>query len=149
MSIQLREVNESNWIQVIRLKVTPEQEKFVASNVFSIAQSKIQPFWITRAIYDGETLVGFIMYGLERQESEFDGYWICRLMVDHQQQQKGYGKAAMEMAIQSIRESGYTDPIFVSFVVDNGVSEKLYQSLGFEDTGKVVEGEKIYRLSSI
>ncbi|MDQ3022240.1 MAG: hypothetical protein M3R36_16955 [Bacteroidota bacterium] len=43
MNIILREVTKENYLEAIKLKVTLEQNNFVASNIFSIAQSKFYP----------------------------------------------------------------------------------------------------------
>jgi diamine N-acetyltransferase len=148
MTITLQNITEDNWIAAIRLKVRPDQTHFVASNAVSLAQSKFQPFWNTKGIYDGDTMVGFTMYGLEESGEEWDGYWICRLMVDQTQQGKGYGRAAMEAILQEIGASGYKGLVYISFEPENTVAEALYRSLGFEDTGKMTDDntEKIFML---
>lgn len=48
---------------VIGTKVTPEQEDFVAPNLYSIAEAYVEPSWTPLAIYAGEELVGFSMFG--------------------------------------------------------------------------------------
>ena len=60
--VELRPVTKKNFEQVIRLEVSQDQLRYVASNLYSIAESKIFPECIPLAIYDGEKLVGFIMY---------------------------------------------------------------------------------------
>ncbi|HEY8601681.1 MAG TPA: hypothetical protein VIL85_24860, partial [Thermomicrobiales bacterium] len=70
MTVSLRDVTKENWQECIKLKLTPEQEHFVASNTYSLAESKFMPTFIPQAIYanmdgiEGETMVGFVMYGL-------------------------------------------------------------------------------------
>ncbi|MCK4258931.1 MAG: GNAT family N-acetyltransferase [Halanaerobiales bacterium] len=146
MNITLREINSENWRPVIKLKVSPDQEKFVASNIYSIAQSKIEPEWNINAIYNEEKLVGFLMHGISIEGGEFDGYWICRLMIDHQYQGKGYGKAGMIELLKSIKETGHSGDIYISFEPENEVAEKLYSKLGFEDTCKMDDEEKVFCL---
>jgi len=62
MTINLRDITNENWIECIFLTTNKEGkhfvcEKFVASNALSLAQSKVQKGWITKAIYNGETMV--------------------------------------------------------------------------------------------
>jgi diamine N-acetyltransferase len=38
-------------------------EEFVASNAVLLAQSKVQEEWISQAIYVGDTMVRFTMFG--------------------------------------------------------------------------------------
>ena len=58
MTMTLREIGRENWEQCVRLEVAPEQERFVASNAVSLAQSKYEPEWTPLALYDGEEMVG-------------------------------------------------------------------------------------------
>ena len=145
MNVTLQEITSDNWMQAIKLKVDSSQENFVATNVFSIAQSKVEPYWVTRAIYEDQTMVGFLMYGLEMEGNDLDGYWICRLMIDKGYQGKGYGKTAMQIVIDVIKETR-ADKIFISFEPENATAEKLYEGLGFYDTGHIEDGEKVYRI---
>lgn len=62
MNINFEEVNKDNWIDCIMLTTNTNGEKtlfeeFVASNAISIAQSKAEDGWNTRAIYDGSKSV--------------------------------------------------------------------------------------------
>ena len=61
MVITFRDINQDNFYECMRLSVRKDQP-FVASNAFSVAESKIFPFWITKAIYADEQMVGFLMY---------------------------------------------------------------------------------------
>ena len=61
MSISLREITQDNFYACMKLSVRKDQP-FVASNSFSVAESKIFQNWITNAIYNDEEMVGFMMY---------------------------------------------------------------------------------------
>ena len=39
MVLHFREITRHNWLQCVRLKVRPEQEVYVASNAFSLAEA--------------------------------------------------------------------------------------------------------------
>lgn len=145
MAITLQPVTAENWIDCVRLKVDDDQRKFVADNVFSLAQAKFEPESVPLAIYDDATMVGFIMYHPE--DYELAKIWfIERLMVGKQYQGKGYGRAGMSTLIDQLKaQSGYI-AILISFVPENVAAEKLYTSLGFQDTGEIEEGEKVYRM---
>lgn len=146
MSITLNEITKENYLQSIKLKVNPEQEGFVAPNVYSIAQSKFYSSWKPTAIYSGSDMVGFLMYG-EDDVNEGDGtIWIIRLMIDAKFQGKGFGKAAMIKLIEHIKTNYSQDELFVSFVSDNSGAKNLYEALGFENTGRVELGELVYKL---
>jgi diamine N-acetyltransferase len=145
MTVSLRPITADNWLECIRLKVDDSQTQFVASNAFSLAQSKFEPESITLGIYNDETMVGFIMYHPE--DYELAKIWfIERLMVDKQYQGKGYGRAGMAALLDELRaHTGYT-AILISFVPTNEAARNLYEKLGFKDTGEIEEGEAVYRM---
>jgi diamine N-acetyltransferase len=66
--VELRDVTARNWRAVVALELAPEQQGLLASNLYSIAQSKFDPDARPRAIYAGEVVVGFLMYDLEQQD---------------------------------------------------------------------------------
>ncbi len=146
VKVTLQEITRQNWIGAVKLKVDREQENFVASNLFSIAQAKVEPYWHPMAIYADDTMVGFTMYGFEEEGRHLDGYWICRLMIDSRFQGKGYGKAAMQLVIDELAAEG-AERIFISFEPENTVAESLYSGLGFEDTGEIEGGERVFCLT--
>lgn len=145
MTVSLREIDSGNFRQCINLKVAEGQEKYVASNVYSIAQSKIYPSSLPFAIYSGDEMVGFVMYGFDTDDNK---YYLGRLMIDARHQGKGYGKAATLEVIERMRKIEDCREIYLSFVPENTGAEKLYTSVGFEQTGETSEsGEVIMRFS--
>jgi diamine N-acetyltransferase len=71
----------------------------VASNLYSLAESKFQSNMKPLAIYHDEVMVGFLMYGIDPDD---DNYWVYRLMVDREFQRKGYGKGAMKLLLEHL-----------------------------------------------
>ena len=140
-TVYLREINRDNWKQAIRLDVAPEQKHFVASNLYSIAEAIFNPTYVPLAIYnETETMVGFLMYGTNPDNDEL---WILRLMVDQQYQGRGYGRAVMEEIIRRLQAKPDCREIFTSYEPGNHVVARLYRSLGFEDTGRIEDGELV------
>jgi diamine N-acetyltransferase len=144
MTITLREITRDNWLPCVRLKVAPEQELFVASNGVSLAQSKYEPEWIPLAVYDDEEMVGFVMYGVNQEDGK---YWILRVMVDRRYQGQGYGRAAMRLLLDRLRATPECDEVAISYEPENDVARRLYASCGFRETGEVLEGETVARLT--
>jgi len=143
-TVYLKEINQDNWKQAIRIDVAPEQKRFVASNLYSIAEAIFNPTFAPLAIYDeAKTMVGFLMYGTNPDNDEL---WILRLMVGQQYQGRGYGRAAMEEIIRRLKAVPDCQEIFTSYKPGNHIAAKLYRSLGFEDTGRIEDGELVVRL---
>ena len=159
--LRLEKVSIDNFIPLIKLKVRKDQENFVASNVGSIAEAYVasisggypQPF----GIFLEDKPVGFLMIGyypnLEYAKKYADkdeatpyfmnqSYLIWRLMIDKKYQGKGYGKQALQLALDYI----YTFPvgkakyIWLSYEPSNETARNLYRSFGFKEAKKMPKG---------
>ena len=142
--IELRKINKDNCSECLDLKVSDEQKKYVASNVYSLAQAWVfydmsYPF----AIYSDDAMVGFVMMGYDAEKDLYD---IWRFMIDERYQNKGYGKAALKLSIEYLIAEFDIKEIFLSFEPANAVAEKLYGSAGFIRTGEMEDGEIIMKL---
>jgi diamine N-acetyltransferase len=146
--IELRPVTKENWEALIKLQVREDQKHFVASNLYSIAQSQfgdeddghwdLYPF----GIYDGDMLVGFLMYGLNFEHPEQQAF-IQRLMVDEKFQGKGYGRFGMEKLLEIFRADERIWQVGISYEPYNEGARKLYASLAFVEPGVMVYGETL------
>jgi len=142
--------------ECIELEVTPEQRDFVAHNAESLgeayARMKTGKSAAPRAIYANGVMVGFIMYKFMINELEdIYGeacYYLWRLMVDQNHQNKGYGRQALAQLLDEIRQmpSGKVDYCYTSYTPENVVAKRLYESFGFVETGQVDDGENVARL---
>lgn len=126
--VTLKDITAENWRAVTRLELADDQKKLVASNVYSLAQSKFEPDAHPRAIYAGDRLVGFIMYDVTLDDAEA---FIYRFMIDKEHQRKGYGRAAIERTIEEIRRVPGVATISISYMRDNPVARRFYASFGF------------------
>ncbi len=142
-TISLREITKGNLREIFRLKVAPDQERFVASNSISIAQAYFDRdvAWF-RAIYAGETPVGFVMLHDEPAERK---YYLWRFMVDHRYQKHGYGAQALNQVIAYVRERPGAQELLTSVVPGEGSPGAFYEKLGFAYTGEMDEGERVMR----
>lgn len=143
MRVTLRDIDRENFGRCVKLEVGEEQKGFVAPNVFSIAQSKVEPTYRVQAVYDGEEMVGFCMYGWDEEEG---CHCLARLMIDRNHQGKGYGRAATEAVIGRLRAEPGCRQIALGVNPANGAARALYESLGFVKTGEVWHGEEVMRL---
>lgn len=145
--VSLKEINEDNFRAVVGMKLEGEQSKYVASNVYSLAQAWLYPEEAKPyAIYKEEEIVGFMMLDWDEKEREC-GIW--RFMIANDQQGKGYGRKALEYAINIIKETGKFDYVSLDYAPGNNVGKHLYESVGFRETGEIEEGEIIMKLDLI
>lgn len=144
MKIELKEVTAENLKKVANLKVRESQQDFVAPNAYSVAQSKFYPSWVCLAAYAGDEPVGFVMYGTDEDDNSL---WIIRMMIDERFQGNGYGREILHAVVEHIKSRNYTKEIFLSFVPGNDMAKKLYESFGFSNTGRIEDGEIVYKLA--
>lgn len=144
-AVTLREIDRDNWEEIIKLKLADEQTSFVASNVYSLAESKFFPNMLPLAIYAGERPVGFVMFG-QHPDPRDQQYWIYRLMIDAGAQQRGYGRAAMEQVITRMTSIPGCHEIVIGYEPDNTVAARLYASLDFREAEIAPWGEQLARL---
>ena len=138
--ISLRAVTPQNFSAVIHLSVREDQKNFVASNAYSLAEAGIFPHRTPLAIYAAETPVGFLMYAFIEENQR---HWIFRLMIAADQQGRGYGRAAMRLALERMRAIPGCSQIYISYEPENDVARKLYASLGFRINGEIEGGEEV------
>ena len=143
--ISFRAITEDNFDAIIAMK-RPDDEHFVASNAYSLAQAwlyreagDVYPF----AIYDGDLPVGFMMLD---EDTEERCLIIWRLMFPEEHRFKGYGTAAIREIIRLAGESGKYDFLLIDYAPDNKVAEHVYRKLGFVPTGVFEHGEYELRL---
>jgi diamine N-acetyltransferase len=135
--IEFRPVSKENWRDCIRLKVKDEQIGFVAPNDYSLLQAYYEPENRSHpfGIYDGETMVGFIMTSEPDEIVVKEAVYIHRFMIGADFQGKGYGKAALTTFIERVRQEGRHKRIYLSYEPENKVGAQLYASVGFKELG--------------
>jgi diamine N-acetyltransferase len=147
MQVRLKEIDADNWREALGLELNPDQEHFVASNVYSLAEAYVKPEWpVYRplAVYDGEQLVGFAMYTCNPASAK--NHYVQRLMIDRRFQGRGYGRAAMAELLKLIRGNESCEEISLCVDPQNVNARSLYRSLGFEGTGEMLDGQEIFTL---
>lgn len=141
--IKLDEITADNLEVVLKLKVSKEQENFVSTTAYSLAQAYVYrenayPF----AIYADDTLVGFIMFGFYELRNQ---YTLWKFLIDEKYQNKGYGKMALALGIEYMKKQYDIKEMYTGVAIDNDVAERLYHSVGFQLTGLIESGMKELR----
>lgn len=144
--VTLREVTKDNLGQILRLKVKPDQERFVANNAISIAQAHFEEKAWFRAIYADETPVGFVML---YDDPETTDYFLWRFMIDSRYQGMHFGERAIGLLIDYVRSLPGATELMVSYVPAEGSPEPFYTGLGFIHTGEVHDGENVMKLDLV
>ena len=153
--LELKKINRKNIAEILKLEVFDNQKSFVATNNSSIIEAYIaitdNNDVFTFGIYKGDTPIGFLMIGYD-VNSDDEGapkiakgnYNIWRLMIDKKFQGKGFGKKAMDLALEFINTfpCGTAKYCWLSYESENNIARQLYKSVGFVETEEK-DGEEI------
>ncbi len=128
--IHLVEIDSGNWR--IPLKVSPDQEKYVANTTVILARAYAFRNAGSQAflIYDDVTPVGMVLY---YECPEYEEYIFSELLIDEQFQRKGYGRKATRLILDRMKEEGKYPKACLCYIEGNEAAKKLYESFGFAE----------------
>ncbi|MDH6197520.1 diamine N-acetyltransferase [Mycobacterium frederiksbergense] len=140
LNMQLEDLHQDNWEEVAELEVADDQRGFMASNLYSIAQSRFLPGFFTKAVVSENRIVGFAMYGPDPDDGHI---WLYRLMIDRHHQRRGLGRAALGRILQHVHADLHAPVLRLGVRPDNSAAKTLYESVGFRSTGQSIDDEEI------
>ncbi len=150
VSVTLREITAETVRSITDLKVSKEQECLVTSNAVSLAEALFSEEAWFRAIYYGDSPVGFVMLydeTLRKAPPPNPEVFLWRFIIDGRFQRKGIGKAALQLVIDHVLAKGVFSSIETCYVPKPGSPEGFYLSQGFEHTGKMMDDEVVLQRS--
>ncbi|MFC3122597.1 GNAT family N-acetyltransferase [Agaribacter flavus] len=138
MDINLREITKDNWLDMIDLEITKEQENYVALPAEAIAASKFYVHYVNRGIYLGNTPVGYIQYYPNLAEGKPKEIFIDQLIIDRKEQGKGYGTKAVELVLKEIKQLKSFNSVSICYVEGHDIMRKFFERFNF----KIVEQDE-------
>lgn len=93
--------------------------------------------WFRGISADGDP-VGFVMLALVTETSPHPYLW--RLLIDRFHQRRGIGGRVMSMLVEQLRGEGH-ERLMTSWSEGPGGPELFYRRIGFEPTGRMIDGE--------
>ncbi len=143
MTITLRNLTSDNFDECVDLEVREDQKRFVAPNVYSLAESHFRHECVTKAIYADEEMVGFLMYCYGE---DYPGtLYLMRFMIGEKHQKKGYAKEAMRQLLLQMEKEFPNQSVFLSTDPDNDYAIRFYEQFGFKCTGEYADDELIFK----
>lgn len=135
--IEFRQIALDNLDAVIALEVAPDQRHLVADNLYSIAQSALDPSGWCRAAYLDGTPVGFFFV----KELETGAHiYLWRFMVDHQYQRRGLGRRIMMQLLAMLFSSPSVELVDLAVSREQGGAQSFYARCGFTPTEESYRG---------
>jgi diamine N-acetyltransferase len=146
-------VIRSNWHEVIDLQLRPEQLRFVATPLFSLAAAWVrrwgnQYIYAPSAICRTGAVVGYVCTVCNPDSSH--DFWIDDILIEAKYQGRGYGRIALSIVIGSILQAYKTcAAVKLHCHPENRTAAHLYLNMGFRLTGAVDSnnGNEEYELS--
>jgi len=89
----------------------------------------------------GEPVGAIALYGFSADRSEAE--W-GRLVIDPAKRGRGYGRRALELLVERARELGVRR-LRCEVVAGNAPAERIYEALGFVETGREDVGGRLFR----
>jgi len=149
--VTLKRITIRNLDLILSLRPKPRQRGLVASNAYSIAQAHFTRGVWFRAICLENTPIGFVMLKdnslkFKYITSKDPMIYLWRFMIDGRYQGKGYGKKALELVIEYAKSRPNAKEITLHHEPLKGNAGEFYKKVGFEHTGKILNGELEMRL---
>lgn len=132
--LRLAEITRDNWQECIKLPISEDHQRFVQTNLYSLAEVRFHRGAEVRGVCNDGTMVGCTLFGPHEQHA--DMFWIYRLMISERERGKGYGKAALSLIADEARKLGYSK-LGLSVDPDNTKALDLYGKVGFRSTGEL------------
>ena len=135
MNINFKIVDASMIEDVLKIEVLKSQAFFVDSISECLKKAEKDKRLIPTAIYNGETLIGFSMYGFKKKIFSGNQMWIDHFIIDKHFQGNGYGKIAFEKLLELVKSKAKTK-VYLSVNPKNLSAIHIYQKYGFKFNGK-------------
>lgn len=137
--IQLVDVTEHNWLDVVSLSVREEQKSFLDSPLGIVARGYIYRSCNAKVygISNEEQIIGVaLVKDLEEDPACYD---LQQFMIDQRFQKKGYGTEALRLILSELSRERKYDQVEVCVHKNDAAALGMYQKVGFEDTGYLDE----------
>ena len=140
--IELRTISEDNYQQCLGLKASVENESFVDSVAYSLAEAWVfyrdtRPF----ALYENDKMIGFVSMYIGEENHQ-----IINFLIDDTFQKKGLGTEAAKVCISYLQKEHGAKRISVPVEQENMSAQKFWGKLGFRFSDNVEDGYVFMRL---
>ena len=140
--INLHPVTKDNWRDVAKLKVSEAQSEFVAEPLYYLALCNYGNLWHPLAIYLGEQVIGFMMWAVDDEDGSC---WLGGILIDSAYQRHGYGRKAVQAAINMLAKAHNFNHFALSYQPANTAARNLYNQLGFQEKDEWEDDEVVAR----
>lgn len=137
--LKLVEINEDNWMEVRRLSIREGQEGYLDTPLGILARGYVYRAARARVfgIAEEDRIVGVaLVKDLDEEPACYD---LQQFMIDSRQQGRGLGTQALGLILSLLGEERKYDCVEVCVKREDAAALRVYEKLGFVDTGYVDE----------
>lgn len=135
--IGLELVNQDNFEAVLQVSLTKTDERKVASVEYSLAQAwlykdsgQLYPY----VVKFGKKVVGFVLLSIQEEDKS---YYVWRLLIDKNHQNRGYGKEVIRQVIGLAQEDSLCRKVTMHYVIGNHKMRYILEKFGFQSVGMI------------
>lgn len=135
--IRLELVNKDNFDAVLEVSLSAADERKVASVEYSLAQAwlykdngQLYPY----AVMFGRKVVGFVLLSIQEEDKS---YYVWRLLIDKNHQNRGYGKEVIRQVIGLAQEDSMCQKVTIHYVIGNHKMRYILEKFGFQSVGMI------------
>lgn len=135
--VRLLEVNEENFRDIALLRVHESQKHFLDSALGIIARGYVYRACRARVIgiaNDAQPVGVALVRDMDEEPACYD---LQQFLIDSRFQRRGYGTQALRLILSHLRQEGKYACAEVCVHRENTAALKLFEKLGFRDTGYV------------
>ena len=137
--LRLTEIDEQNWLEARSLAVDDGQRGFLDSALGILARGYVYRGCRARVvgIAEGETLVGLaLVRDLDEEPACYD---LQQFMIDRRYQGRGFGAEGLRLLLAELAVERKYGCVEVCVKQTDAAALRLYEKLGFVDTGYLDE----------
>ncbi|MCR4683152.1 MAG: GNAT family N-acetyltransferase [Clostridiales bacterium] len=137
--IHLETITPENWR--LGLSVQDDQRRFVSDSAgilaraYAYRENRSQAF----VVYNNDLPIGMAMY---HDLDDWKAYDFSQFFIDQRYQGNGFGCEAATQIIQMMKDDGKYDKVVLCYIEGDDAARKLYEKLGFKQTGEA-DGDEI------
>ena len=152
--ITLRKITDDNYDDLLKLRVTEDQSEELDWDIPTALEhaKNGEGQGETLAIYKDELPIGLVKithFKIAHDDynhihfGDIACYGISRFLIDENHQGRGYGKQGLLKTIDYIKTYplGSASAISITYFYSNDIARKLYESVGFIETGEKWDGD--------
>lgn len=135
--IKLVDINEDNWLDVMRLEINADQQAYLASPVGILARGYVYRGCNARVIgiAKDNQIIGVAL--VRDFTDEPVGYDLQQFMIDRRFQNKGYGTEALKLILASLKQDGRYSDVEICVNKADASALRVYEKAGFADSGYI------------